>query len=63
MESQHHETRVPPKISLAYGQTTAKLHTKSLLGLEREEREKRVFWQHNHTPKNDNKMREGVSLL
>ena len=29
----------------------------------REEREKRVFWQHNHAPKNDDKMRGGASLL
>ena len=38
MESEHHETRVSPKISLDYGPTKAKLDTKSLLGLETRER-------------------------
>ena len=40
MEGQHHETRVPPKISLDYGPTMAKLDTKEPRRAEQNDQEK-----------------------
>ena len=40
MESQHHETRVPPKFHLIMAQLGQSLIQKSLLGLEQNEQEK-----------------------
>ena len=52
VEQQHN---VPPKNFLDYGPTREKLDTKEPLRAlrenNREQREKRVFWEHNPAPK------------
>ena len=45
------------------GQSLIQRASQGLREKNREEREKRVFWQHKHAPNNDDKMRGGASLL